>query len=241
MCEGILPEPLQLLPSCEDDSCKSPSISIPAIAAGVAAIFVVAIIIAICVIRRRKGIESDLERKVIPRYAGSGRKIKLVSKISSGGFGVVWKGEYEGKTVAVKMLNLEKAKTDSSSDEKLKQVKMVCDEAETMQLMTHERIVKFLFFEVESLGLVLELMPLGSLYDRIAKGVEGFPWKDRYQVFLDICEGMEFLHSSSYSDGSPKQILLHQDLKSANVLLGIEDNVLRGKLSDFGLSCICFF
>jgi serine/threonine protein kinase len=54
-----------------------------------------------------------------------------------------------------------------------------------------------------------------------------------------ICEGMEFLHSNVYADGKTKKVLFHQDLKSGNILLCMEGNpsTLRGKISDFGLSC----
>jgi serine/threonine protein kinase len=80
--------------------------------------------------------------------------------------------------------------------------KMVVDEASIMEIMVHERIVKFIMFEkVESLGIVLEYLPLGSLYDHI-KSSKGFmPWTDRYQMMLDICEGMEFLHTKIYANG----------------------------------------
>jgi serine/threonine protein kinase len=93
-------------------------------------------------------------------------------------------------------------------------------------------------FEIESLGIVLEYLPLGSLSDYIRKSQGVMLWTDRYQMMLDICEGMEFLHSNVYPDGLAKQILLHQDLKSANVLMCTEgSSTLRGKISDFGLSC----
>ena len=51
-------------------------------------------------------------------------------------------------------------------------------------------------------------------------------WKIRIQIAADIAEGMEFLHSR-------KPPIIHRDLKSANVLLDIED---RAKIADFGLS-----
>jgi serine/threonine protein kinase len=55
-------------------------------------------------------------------------------------------------------------------------------------------------------------------------------------MMLDICNGMEFLHSNVYP---MKQVLFHQDLKSGNILLCMEGSppILRGKISDFGLSC----
>jgi serine/threonine protein kinase len=152
--------------------------------------------------------------------------------LNSGGFGVVWKARYKGQTVAIKLIRVDKERD-------LKIVKMVAAESLIMELMVHERIVRYIMFEVESLGIVLEYLPLGSLYDYIGRS-EGFmPWADRYQMMIDICEGMEFLHANVYPDGSAKQVLFHQDLKSGNVLLCMEGSppTLRGKISDFGLSC----
>jgi serine/threonine-protein kinase TNNI3K len=156
--------------------------------------------------------------------------------LNSGGFGVVWKARYKGQTVAIKLIRMDKERN-------LKIVKMVVDEYSIMKLMVHARIVRFIMFEVESLGIVLEYLPLGSLYDYIAKSKGFIPWADRYQMMLDICEGMEFLHSNVYSDGSMKKVLFHQDLKSGNILLCMEGcpPTLRGKISDFGLSCKFIF
>jgi serine/threonine protein kinase len=51
------------------------------------------------------------------------------------------------------------------------------------------------------------------------------------------------LHSNVYPDGRAKQVLFHQDLKSGNVLMCWEGTPasLRGKISDFGLSCKFLF
>jgi serine/threonine protein kinase len=78
-------------------------------------------------------------------------------------------------------------------------------------------------------------MPLGSLSNYISKNKE-MPWSDRHQIMLDIAEGMAFLHSDSQLDGTAKQELFHQDMKSGNVLLTVSNNALRGKISDFGLA-----
>jgi serine/threonine protein kinase len=77
-------------------------------------------------------------------------------------------------------------------------VNMVVDEALIMNLMVHKRIVRFIMFEIESLGIVLEYLPLGSIYDYIRYTKGELLWADRHQMMLDICEGMEFLHSNVY-------------------------------------------
>ena len=82
----------------------------------------------------------------------------------------------------------------------------------------------------------MELMPVGSLFKHLERNMESMPWSDRYQMMADICEGMEFLHSGTFADGSPKMELFHQDLKSSNILLAMERGKLRAKITDFGIS-----
>lgn len=52
-------------------------------------------------------------------------------------------------------------------------------------------------------------------------------WSQRAIFLKDIAEGMTYLHSAD---------VYHQDLKTDNVLLGIERGRLRAKISDFGMS-----
>jgi serine/threonine protein kinase len=82
----------------------------------------------------------------------------------------------------------------------------------------------------------MELMPRGALSSFIEENKKSLRWSTRYQIMLDICEGMAFLHSSTHADGAAKQELFHQDLKSANVLLTADGGVIRAKIGDFGLS-----
>jgi hypothetical protein len=190
------------------------------------------ILVVLLLKRREQGKETEIELKLLPKYSSPNKQIRLMRMLASGGFGVVWKARYQRKTVAIKLIRMDKERN-------LKIVKMVVDESSIMRLMVHERIVKYIMFEIESLGIVLEYLPLGSLYEYIQKSKGGMSWTDRYQMMLDICEGMEFLHSNVYADGKTKKLLFHQDLKSGNILLCMEGNpsVLRGKISDFGLSC----
>jgi serine/threonine protein kinase len=194
--------------------------------------------------RREQGKETEIELRLLPKYSSPNKQIRLMRLLNSGGFGVVWKARYKGQTVAIKLIRVDKHEgKEYDNERKVKTVKMVVDEASIMGQMAHKRIVRFIMFEVESLGIVLEYLPLGSLYDYISKR-DGFVlWTDRYQMMLDICEGMEFLHSNVYPDGSMKKVLLHQDLKSGNVLMCMEGTplTLRGKISDFGLSCKLIF
>jgi hypothetical protein len=236
---AIIESPTETPKSSQQDTNKEFNINIPLVVGLTTAVFLIILLVALIVIllkRREQGKETEIELRLLPKYSSPIKQIRLMRKINSGGFGVVWKARYKGQTVAIKLIRMDKERN-------LKNVKMVADESLIMELMVHERIVRFIMFEIESLGIVLEYLPLGSLYDYIAKS-EGFiPWADRYQMMLDICEGMEFLHSNVYADGKTKKVLFHQDLKSGNVLLCKEGSpsTLRGKISDFGLSCKFLF
>jgi serine/threonine protein kinase len=103
-----------------------------------------------------------------------------------------------------------------------------------MQLLKHERIVEFIDFEMDFFVMISEMMPLGSLYMRIKN--RRLNWPDRYQVMLDICEGMAHLHSKKNADGTSKKEFLHHDLTSKCIRLCVQDGKLRAKVAEFGLS-----
>lgn len=109
-------------------------------------------------------------------------------------------------------------------------------EAQTMHEMRHERVVEFIELDQEAMALIMELMPLGSLQGYMQKN-RNMKWTDRYQMMLDITEGMAFLHAKTHPDGRPKRDVFHQDLKSGNVLLYMSHGKVRGKIGDFGLAC----
>jgi hypothetical protein len=201
-------------------------------------ILVPGIAVLILLKRRKQGKETDIELKLLPKYSSPNKQIRLMRKINSGGFGVAWEARYKGETVAMKLIRIDKYEGRDNA-RKLKLIKMVTDESLIMELMVHKRIVRFIKFEIESLGIVLEYLPIGSLDMYILQRDGVMSWTDRYQMMLDICEGMEFLHSNVYANGSTKKVLFHQDLKSGNVLLCMQGSprALRGKISDFGLSC----
>jgi hypothetical protein len=157
----------------------------------------------------------------------------FISKLSAGAFGEVWVGRYNGKNVAIK-----KMKFDEKPKDQLEFVQEMIDEAKIMKEMQHERVAKFINFDIKTFSIVMELMPRGALSSFIKKNKRTMQWSTRYQTMLDICEGMAFLQSSTHSDGSEKQELFHQDLKSANVLLTAEGGIIRAKIGDFGLSLL---
>jgi LRR receptor-like serine/threonine-protein kinase FLS2 len=223
-----------------DQSENEESSQVMIVALSLGAVLIALVAFAVLFIRRYKKKNSDnvYELQTLKREQEKihNKNIVLICKLSSGGFGTVWKAKFNGKEVAIKRMN---GKSDDLV-EKNKLGKMFFEEVIMIQQMKHDRIVKYISFEVESFSLIIELMPLGSLQSYIKKNkADGMDWVDRHQLMLDICEGMAYLHSSIHPDGSLKAELFHQDLKSGNVLLEKVKGELRGKIADFGLSRKC--
>jgi hypothetical protein len=119
-------------------------------------ILVAAFVIRMILLKRRKeGKETEIELRLLPKYSSKNKQIRLMSKINSGGFGVVWKARYKGQTVAIKLIRMDKHEGKEYDNKRnVNTVKMVADESLVMGLMVHERIVRFIKFEIESLGIV---------------------------------------------------------------------------------------
>jgi serine/threonine protein kinase len=83
--------------------------------------------------------------------------------------------------------------------------------------------------------MILEYMPLGALQYYISKQ-QSCPWNDRYQLFLDICVGVAYLHSATDQEGNKKTRMVHHELNSGNVFVSKEGGIIRAKISDFGLT-----
>jgi serine/threonine protein kinase len=127
-------------------------------------------------------------------------------------------------------------KLERMPKDQLKFIQEVLNEAKMMRDMQHERIVQFIGFDFREISIIMELMPRGALSSFIKENKNTMNWSTRYQMMLDICEGMAYLHSAIDADGSEKKVLFHQDLKSANILLAEYEGSIRAKIGDFGLS-----
>ncbi|XP_007936113.1 interleukin-1 receptor-associated kinase 4 [Orycteropus afer afer] len=144
------------------------------------------------------------------------------NKMGEGGFGVVYKGVVNNRTVAVKKLA---AMVDISTEE-LKQ--QFDQEIKVMAKCQHENLVELLGFcsDGDDLCLVYVYMPNGSLLDRLSclDGTPPLSWQIRCKITQDAANGISFLHENHH---------IHRDIKSANILL---DESFTAKISDFGLA-----
>ena len=134
------------------------------------------------------------------------------------GFGAVFKCDYHGhsKPIAVKII-----KQISDIEESQK-------EASILSSLSHPNIVRMLgICEIDQIGyeigIMMEFANLGSL-QRHYKNLSEL---QTAQVCLDMCNGLQYLHSKD---------IIHHDLKLENVLLdGDLNHELIAKIADFGL------
>ncbi|ORZ38999.1 kinase-like domain-containing protein [Catenaria anguillulae PL171] len=139
-------------------------------------------------------------------------------QIGRGGFGVVYKGTYQGEPVAIKQLDV-----DRLGPVALKEFK---NEIDVLSRITSRYIPRLygICTEQGRYCIVMEFMPRGNLSEVLRDTDIDLPWSLRYRMALESARAMQLL----YANG-----IQHRDFKSLNVLL---DEYLHCKVSDFGLS-----
>ncbi|XP_005062300.2 PREDICTED: serine/threonine-protein kinase PAK 3-like [Ficedula albicollis] len=137
-----------------------------------------------------------------------------LEQIGQGAFGAVYKGldRATGGEVAIKKMSLRDQNWERAVNEIL-----------VLKGKKNPNIVNSLdsFLVDEDLWLVMEYMDGGTLQDivRQTRMAEG----EMAAVSRECLQGLDFLHSNQ---------VIHRDLKSSNILLGMDGSV---KLADFGL------
>ncbi|KAF7041368.1 hypothetical protein CFC21_051178 [Triticum aestivum] len=159
-------------------------------------------------------------------------------QIGRGGFGIVYKGDLQNGSVAVKrLLNSHTIEEESFYREatfliSVKHKNIVrllgyCANTESKAMINPEpgETPKFIFAEIRERLLCFEYINKGSLDKYLADELRGLKWHTRYQIIKGICSGLEYLHK--------EKGIIHRDLKPANILL---DDLMVPKITDFGIS-----
>src|SRR4051812_44164200 len=157
--------------------------------------------------------DSDWRSQAIPGY-------RLLSRIASGGFAVIWAAEalFGTGKVAVKMLHPERSKDPRS-------VARFEWEAMLMRRFDSPRIVRGIDhgFERGCHFMIMEYVDGSSLGQALSE-VGAFAVRDAVRITRQVAEALGYLHSQGY---------LHRDVKPDNVLLDAAGNV---KLCDLGFA-----
>ncbi|KAH9620213.1 hypothetical protein KSS87_021669 [Heliosperma pusillum] len=144
--------------------------------------------------------------------------------LGRGSFGSVFKGILDGKTVAVKVLNLQHSGGSKS----------FISECKTLRNIRHRNLVGIItacssidFQRNDFKALVYEFMPNGSL-DRWLHGVDGkMSLAQRVDIAIDVAHALNYLHHECEIP------IVHCDLKPSNILL---DDDMVAHVGDFGLA-----
>jgi len=140
-------------------------------------------------------------------------------KIGEGAFGLVFKGQWGEKAVAIKEVKGTNAEA----------IKQLVDEGERLsQIPPHDNVVTFYGVCAEPMGVVLQFCAKGALLDKLygsdsSKFYE-FSLAELQALTLGIAAGLKHLHSVQ---------VIHRDVATRNVL--IDENGVA-KLTDFGMS-----
>ncbi|RWR78512.1 Protein kinase domain-containing protein [Cinnamomum micranthum f. kanehirae] len=160
------------------------------------------------------------------------RKFSRDTFLGEGGFGQVFKGWIDEKTlaqtkagsgmaIAVKKMNSESWQGREEWQ----------SEVNFLGSFSHPNLVRLLGHceEDKELLLVYEFMPGGSLENHLFRRCSAFQplsWSIRLKIAIGVAQGLAFLHTL-------ERPIIYRDVKTSNILLDLNYNA---KLADFGLA-----
>ncbi|GFZ21611.1 protein kinase superfamily protein [Actinidia rufa] len=153
------------------------------------------------------------------------RKLNMGPAFAQGAFGKLYRGTYNSKDVAIKLL--ERPENDVEMAHLMEQQ----FQQEVMMLATlkHPNIVRFIGAcrKLMVWCIVTEYAKGGSVRQFLAKRLNrSVPLKLAVKQALDVARGMEYVHGLN---------LIHRDLKSDNLLISADKSI---KIADFGVARI---
>ncbi|KAL6648375.1 hypothetical protein ACP70R_012599 [Stipagrostis hirtigluma subsp. patula] len=175
---------------------------------------------------------SNVRKFTFSELKGATRNFRPDSLLGEGGFGSVFKGWMDERTLTpVKpgtgmIVAVKKLKLDSFQGHR-----EWLAEVNYLGQLSHPNLVKLIGYclEDEQRLLVYEYMPRGSLEHHLFRRGSNFqplPWNLRMKVALEAARGLAFLHGEQAK-------VIYRDFKTSNILL---DSDYNAKLADFGLA-----
>lgn len=167
-----------------------------------------------------KYINKGLSRGFDNNFEVDKSEILITGELGKGTFGVVYKAVWRKENIAMKVLKEELLSQEDN-------LKSFYEECHFLKNLRHPNIL--LFMGANTTGpdyfIITEMCDYGNLFDLLhhKKNIT-INWEDRRRIALEICYGMNYLHSF-------KPPILHRDLKSMNVLL---TKYWQVKIADFG-------
>eukprot|EP00698_Gefionella_okellyi_P005534 TRINITY_DN15046_c0_g1_i1.p1 TRINITY_DN15046_c0_g1~~TRINITY_DN15046_c0_g1_i1.p1 ORF type:complete len:568 (+),score=109.89 TRINITY_DN15046_c0_g1_i1:114-1817(+) len=151
------------------------------------------------------------------------RDLEIGRMIGSGAFAQVFEAKWRSTKVAVKKL----FKTVADDDDPALQ-ELMAEMSAMRSVKNHPNVVLLMgvVFEPPTLGIVMEYLPRGSLYDLLHRQKQRPSLELATRMALDVARGMAFLHSA-------QPPIVHRDLKSPNLLITDGFSI---KITDFGLT-----
>ncbi|KAJ8521202.1 hypothetical protein ONZ45_g2067 [Pleurotus djamor] len=155
----------------------------------------------------------------IPEWSVTTMEVHIDRKepIGRGGFGVIYRGEWNGEIVAVKEMHQDDARVIDRQ-----KIKAVQREISIWSTLRNPHILAFYGACLEAVQpfILTQLCNHGNVLDYIERN----PGADRLRLLHETSLGMVYLHDKR---------VIHSDLKAANILISDDGKVL---IADFGLS-----
>ena len=149
----------------------------------------------------------------------------LEAEIGKGSYGIVYRAEWNGKSVAAKILH--KALFESHPG----YAAVFKAECRKLQGLQHKNVVRLLGLEFSNSSppmLITELLD-SDLGDYIEHLPGKIPYPEAVSFALDVAEGLNYLHQL-------KPPMVHRDLAPKNILVTFKNGPKIAKIADLGLA-----
>lgn len=155
-----------------------------------------------------------------PHLKVTDKDIVIKEPISEGTFGSVFKAQWKGIEVAVKLFRTDNPPT-------IEQLRNFEREVNAYCVLDHERICKFYGASSESwdkLLIITEYLSKGNVFELFFERTSVFPSQLRLKMARQLASAIEYLHGC-------RPVVVHRDIKTPNLVLSEEYDL---KLCDFG-------